>query len=70
MQGDAVADGPGQGFAVLGAEMLGNQDARAGGNAHEKRQQQIQHGRGVPHGGQSRIAPFAVADDYCVHGII
>ena len=68
--GYAVAYGLSQGFAVPGAEILGYQDTGAGGDAHKKCQQQVQHGHGVSHGPQGGIAPAAVADHHGVYGIV
>ena len=67
---DAVADGLGQGFAVPGPEILGHQDARAGGDAHKQRQQQVQHRHGVAHRAQGGVAPAAVAHHHGVHGVV
>ena len=68
-QGDTVADGPGQALAVAGAEPLGDQDARAGGNTYEQRQQQVEDGTGAANGGQGVVADIFANHDG-VHRVI
>ena len=68
-QGDGAAHHLVQGGAILRAEVLGGQDARAGGDAHEQHQQQVKDGACGTHGGQGGIADIP-AHDNGVHRVV